>query len=511
MRTNHTSTTVSTSEHNSGSRDAGDVATRSPVFGIWFGVVLLIAALLRTYKLGSKSFWLDEAASNMLARSDWHTFLNALVHHQANMTLYYLLLRGWTHLGNSEAFVRLLSVLFGVASIPLMYRLAAYIFGQKTARVAALLLSVHQFHIQYSQEARGYSLLVFLALLSCYLFVQLLSTDRKIWLAYVLTNVLVIYAHVFGAWVTIAQWIFVIISPASRPPRNRMLRAAGVIVLLALPLAASLLLFSTRSQLSWINQNSASGLYRLLQDFTGNGGNYLMMVELAPILGSLYFHFRRTRPARDIPTYMFVWIWLLVPVITVAIASFRWPLLQSRYLIVCLPPFLMLVADGLVHVRSRVVFATALMAVVASSLVGVSSYFEQRKDLAHSDDWRDATRYILSEAQSGDAVLFPYSAEEIPFRDYEDRFAKAGPDLTLLPRLTDLELLSTPGSWTRPDVAANAGHEFARVWVISALQPTEASRHVQDELSRSFREASERSFGFITTKLLVRSNSAHGP
>src|SRR4051794_14037617 len=58
MRTNHTSTTVSTSEHNSGSRDAGDVATRSPVFGIWFGVVLLIAALLRTYKLGSKSFWL---------------------------------------------------------------------------------------------------------------------------------------------------------------------------------------------------------------------------------------------------------------------------------------------------------------------------------------------------------------------------------------------------------------------------------------------------------------------
>ena len=290
-----------------------------------------------------------------------------------------------------------------------------------------------------------------------------------------------------------------------------MLRAAGAIVLLALPLAASLLLFSTRSQLSWINQNSASGLYRLLQDFTGNGGNYLMMIELAPILGSLYLRFRKTRPARDTRTYMFVWIWLLVPVITVAIASLRWPLLQSRYLIVCLPPFLMLVADGLVHLRWRIVFATALMAVVALSLVGVSSYFQQRKDLAHSDDWRDATRYILSEAQSGDAVLFPYSAEEIPFRDYEDRFAKAGPDLTLLPQLTDLELLSTPGSWTRPDLAANAARQFARVWVITALQPTEASRRVQVQLSHTFGEASERSFGFVKTKLLVRSNSAHGP
>jgi hypothetical protein len=49
------------------------------------------------------------------------------------------------------------------------------------------------------------------------------------------------------------------------------------------------------------------------------------------------------------------------------------------------------------------------------------------------------------------------------------------------------------------------------VWVITALQPTEASRHAQDELSRSFREDSERSFGFLTTKLLVRSNGAHGP
>lgn len=502
---------MSTNEHNSGSREVGDTATRLPVFGIWFGVVLLISTFLRTYKLGSKSFWLDEAASSMLARSDWHTFLNAVVHRQANMTLYYLLLRGWMYLANSETSIRLLSVLFGVASIPLMYQLADYIFGHKTARVAALLLSIHQFHVQYSQEARGYSLVVFLGLLSCYLFVQLLSTDsRKIWLAYILISVLVIYAQVFGAWVLIAQWIIVTISPTTRPIRQRMLRAAVAIVLLALPLAASLLLFSTRTQLSWMNQNSTSDLYRLLQDFTGNGSNYLMILELAPILGSLYFHLRKTRSASGTPAYMFLWIWLLVPVITVAIVSLRWPLLQSRYLIVCLPPFVILLADGLVQLRSRVVFATAFMAVVAFSLVGLSSYFQQRNDLSHSDDWRDATRYILSEAQSGDAVLFPYSAEEIPFRDYEDRFAKAGLGLPLLPRLTDLELLSTPGSWARPDLAADAAREFARVWVITALKPTEANRHVEFQLSHSFGEASERSFGFVRTKLLVH-NRAHGP
>src|SRR5207248_11580015 len=136
------------------------------------GVVLI----LRIVALGTRSFWLDESASIMLARVDWHTFVNAVIRRQANMALYYTLLRGWVQIGNGEWWTRFLSVIFGVAAISVMYQLGKVILGAKGGRIAALLLAVHAFHIEYSQEARGYSLAVFFALLSCYFFLKSLES-----------------------------------------------------------------------------------------------------------------------------------------------------------------------------------------------------------------------------------------------------------------------------------------------------------------------------------------------
>src|SRR5579872_338300 len=135
-------------------------------FAVWLGAVLAAAAVLRLFRLGAKSFWLDEATSVILTQVDNHTFVQALILRQGNMTFYYLLLRAWSVLGQTETTMRLLSVVFGVAAIPAIYLLGRDLFGQKAGRVAALLLSVHVFHIRYSQEARGYSLFVCLAIVS---------------------------------------------------------------------------------------------------------------------------------------------------------------------------------------------------------------------------------------------------------------------------------------------------------------------------------------------------------
>jgi mannosyltransferase len=494
---------VSTSEQKSISSDARGLVTRLQVSrAVWCGLLSVLALCLRTFAIGRRSFWLDEAASSMLAHSSWHTFASAVLHRQANMTLYYLLLRGWMHFGSSEAFVRSLSVLFGVAAIPVMYQFSKYVFEQQTARTAALLLSVHQFHVQYSQEARTYSLAVLLTLLSCYFLVRLLSNNSgRLWAAYITTSVLLMYAHVFGTWVLLAQWIFALRNPSFTHARYQLVKAICVIAALSSPLAISLLFLSTRSQLSWMKQDFTSSLYHLLLDFSGNAGNALLLLEIVLLLGSLYC--RKQRSVRESQFYKLICIWLLFPTAMVTLASLRWPLLQSRYLIVCLPPFLILVADGLMRIRWRVLLFTALIALVAASLIGVKIYLEQRRDLSHSDDWRDATFHILAETQPGDAVLFPYSSEEIAFREYQDRSATRPKSITLLPQRTDLELLTAAGTWASPDLASHAAQAYARVWMISALQPTDASRRVEAELSQKAVKQSQQSFGFVTVKLFL--------
>jgi mannosyltransferase len=467
---------------------------------LWLSFLLGAALFLRILELGTRSFWLDEAASGMLARVNWYTFVTAVIHRQANMTLYYALLREWVRMGDSESWTRFLSVIFGVAAIPVIYQLGKLVLSPKVGRIAALLLAVNAFHIEYSQEARAYSLALLLALLSCYFFLETLaSPSRHTWLAYALSSILMIYAQVLGALLLLTQWVY---AGFLRNIRKRALRVATVIAVFVSPLMFALLFMSDRSQLAWMNQSSGAKLYDLLLNFSGNGGAVLLILEVALLAGSVVFRFRKS-PVRSSLGYIFLWAWALLPVLLVSTMNLRWPVLQERYLIVCLPAFLLLVADGLTQITPRVAFVAAFMAVGGLSIVGVNSYFRTRTDLNHSDNWRDASRHILSEAQPGDVVLFPYSAEEIAFREYQNRFARRGQSLILMPKETDLELLSAAGQWMLPELADNTASLHSRIWMISALQPNSHSREVEGAVESRLREHTRRDFGFVTVHLFT--------
>jgi len=59
------------------------------------GGILCLAAGLRWYELGRQSLWIDEGASNTIARLPWQQLLQTLWQFEGNMTAYYLLLRCW--------------------------------------------------------------------------------------------------------------------------------------------------------------------------------------------------------------------------------------------------------------------------------------------------------------------------------------------------------------------------------------------------------------------------------
>src|SRR3990167_4926541 len=85
------------------------------------------------------------------------------------MPVYYILVHYWTKIfGLSEFKLRFFSAIFGIASIYMIFLLGKTIFNEKVGLIAAFILSINHQHIYYSQEARNYSFLVFLALLSAY-------------------------------------------------------------------------------------------------------------------------------------------------------------------------------------------------------------------------------------------------------------------------------------------------------------------------------------------------------
>ena len=81
----------------------------------------LVGAILRLLYLGKESLWGDEAFTVALASIPLPTMLKLLATNEPNMSLYVLMLRGWLALGDSEATIRLPSVVIAVATVPLLY------------------------------------------------------------------------------------------------------------------------------------------------------------------------------------------------------------------------------------------------------------------------------------------------------------------------------------------------------------------------------------------------------
>ena len=113
-------------------------------------------------------------------------------------------------MGTSEFSVRLLSVLFGTASVFIIYLLGAHIFNKKVGIYSALLVAFSPLHIYFSQEARTYSLFFALTLLSMYFYSKLNKVTSK-WIisGYLISTVFLIYSHLY------ALLIVLVTEPAS--------------------------------------------------------------------------------------------------------------------------------------------------------------------------------------------------------------------------------------------------------------------------------------------------------
>ena len=150
-------------------------------FAPWLVIfTTLIGVGLRVYLLDNKGMWLDESFSVWLASHGVGDMLRWIVQIDQHPPLYYLLLHSWINrYGDTSYSVRLLSVLFGAATIPMIYLIGKRISGVAVGLVAAALLAFSPFNIRYAQETRMYTLLTFNVAVAIYALVRLLTDSRS--------------------------------------------------------------------------------------------------------------------------------------------------------------------------------------------------------------------------------------------------------------------------------------------------------------------------------------------
>ncbi len=151
-------------------------------FAPWLAMfITLVGGFLRVLLLSSKGMWLDETFSVWMASHSVGDILQWIVRIDQHPPLYYLLLHYWIVInGDTPYYVRLLSVLLGTGTIPIIYLIGKRMSGVVMGLVAAVLLSLSLFNIYYAQETRMYTLLTFNAAAAIYALVRLLTDSRSV-------------------------------------------------------------------------------------------------------------------------------------------------------------------------------------------------------------------------------------------------------------------------------------------------------------------------------------------
>lgn len=122
-------------------------------------LIVLVGAWARLPRLADASIWLDEAHSLRIAKLNWSTLW--LSGYDNTPPLYYSLLKLSLLFGDTELVLRLPSLLAGIATIPVIIWAGSLMSGARAGLAAALFFALSAVQIEYSQEARAYSLLVF--------------------------------------------------------------------------------------------------------------------------------------------------------------------------------------------------------------------------------------------------------------------------------------------------------------------------------------------------------------
>jgi len=323
-------------------------------------LILILGLFLRLYHLGVPSLWFDELMT--AGRIDY-----PIIQMVKNLfvspfpPLYYVLMHLWVSIfGVSEITLRFPSLIFSVLSIFFIFKLAKELYDKEVGLISALLLSVSPYSINYAQEAKMYSLLWFLGILSFYYFYKFTKDHHhKDLFLYILFTTLSIYTLYVGFLFMLAQNVSYFIFFEKKQTKKWLL-GQFIILLLYLPWIYIFIVNTLqRTGIKWIppTKNYLKRIVSLFSDtmevrlsksfiikyfFRGLYG-FLMISALVSLRYKRdkadTFHFTK----REI----LILAWILVPLFAyLMIDILIYPILVTRYIGFIHIPLVILISRG---------------------------------------------------------------------------------------------------------------------------------------------------------------------
>jgi hypothetical protein len=315
----------------------------------------------------------DETLALFVSRDSLGGLLHTVLGERGGAPLHFLLSWIVAHTGGGLTGLRIVSAVFAVASVPLIAALGARLAGRSVALTTTVLASASWMLLFHGVYARMYSLFLFTSALSFLALLRALEKGGKAaWALWVLSVLLVVASHPYGALVLASQGVYVLLV---RERLREALPAFAAVGVLGIPFWRTDLVLAGRFDVGVGGGGEKLGspwsvllyLKDVAGDFTAGYAGVVAIVLLLALAGLLTLGRERPRGAL-----------LAACAIGTPAAAFLLARLghstapESRHLIFTLPFFALLLAAGvlrtarLIPVRGAgVVLAAVLCLVVA--------------------------------------------------------------------------------------------------------------------------------------------------
>jgi 4-amino-4-deoxy-L-arabinose transferase-like glycosyltransferase len=172
------------------------------------GAILILAVGLRLPALG-EGLWLDEILTHVnYARLPFASILSTYASENQHFLFSLMAHASYLLFGETAFALRLPAVIFGVGCIWALYLFGRTVTSTEEALVTVLLLALSYHHVWFSQNARGYTGLLFFSILSSYFFVRARQEHRfALWIGYGFTAALGVYTHITTGFVLAAHFV----------------------------------------------------------------------------------------------------------------------------------------------------------------------------------------------------------------------------------------------------------------------------------------------------------------
>ena len=362
-------------------------------------VVGATAFVLGVLRLGAQSLWIDESLTWDEIQRPYSTYVDGYY------WLYYSIERPWTLVaGTSEWALRFPSVVGSVLACSLLVVLGRRLFDRRVALVGGLLLATSPFVVKWSQQARGYTFLLALAVLATLMLVRALEHgDRGAWAFYGLcTSALIVWHPVGGLLVLVPHTVL-----ASRA-RDRLLPhgllAAVVVMALGVPWAAQIAMRSTGEgvAMNWLTFPTPVVAAQALLDVSGIAGLGVLLAAAGLLV---------LRRNAQTGTALWIGAWAFTPFVVALVVSLQRPIYLDRYLIVAAPAFALLAAVAILAAPRRLQALLVVLVVLATAVGLVRWYGTAARGNWHGEDWRQAvTTVVRRQGEARSIVVAEWSA-----------------------------------------------------------------------------------------------------